>query len=556
MTQLGISAFYHDSAACLVVNGQVIAAAEEERFTGIKHDDSFPINAIKYCLEQGRIKISDIKEVCWYEKPKIKEQRAYKIFNKRFLRTLLLRLKARKRFKTQNPFVLLKSIGYRGRVKFVDHHRSHTNFSYYTSPFKEAAILTVDGVGEWETVTISHAIGKNIKKVYSINFPHSLGMLYSTITSFLGFKPNEGEYKVMGLSPYGDPSKYFGKLNELFDRSKGDLYLLQRYFTWEYSDQVMFNKRLCRLLELAPRLPEEPVTQDHMDLAAALQKIYEREFLYLVKKSKELTGTTNLCLGGGCAYNGVANALAYKYFNSVHVPFEPSDAGSAIGACLKTHTNISPYLGPQFSDRQVYRSLQKYKRYISYYKLSPKKITQKTAQLLSAQNIVGWVQGRMEFGARALGNRSILASPRHPMMRERLNQVIKKRESFRPFAPSVIEDKANMFFNLKEPVPYMNMVVDAKTDVLPAATHIDGSCRVQTVTKEQNEKYYLLLEEMGRLCNIPVLLNTSFNLKDQTITLDPDQAIKRFLESKINFLVINNFLIKKKTDDQKNTESN
>ena len=556
MTQLGISAFYHDSAACLVVNGQVIAAAEEERFTGIKHDDSFPINAIKYCLEQGRIKISDIKEVCWYEKPKIKEQRAYKIFNKRFLRTLLLRLKARKRFKTQNPFVLLKSIGYRGRVKFVDHHRSHTNFSYYTSPFKEAAILTVDGVGEWETVTISHAIGKNIKKLYSINFPHSLGMLYSTITSFLGFKPNEGEYKVMGLSPYGDPSKYFGKLNELFDRSKGDLYLLQRYFTWEYSDQVMFNKRLCRLLELAPRLPEEPVTQDHMDLAAALQKIYEREFLYLVKKSKELTGTTNLCLGGGCAYNGVANALAYKYFNSVHVPFAPSDAGSAIGACLKTHTNISPYLGPQFSDRQVYRSLQKYKRYISYYKLSPKKITQKTAQLLSAQNIVGWVQGRMEFGARALGNRSILASPRHPMMRERLNQVIKKRESFRPFAPSVIEDKANMFFNLKEPVPYMNMVVDAKTDVLPAATHIDGSCRVQTVTKEQNEKYYLLLEEMGRLCNIPVLLNTSFNLKDQTITLDPDQAIKRFLESKINFLVINNFLIKKKTDDQKNTESN
>ena len=549
MTQLGISAFYHDSAACLVVNGQVIAAAEEERFTGIKHDDSFPINAIKYCLEEGRIKISDVKEICWYEKPKIKEQRAYKIFNKRFLRTLLLRLKAKKRFKTQNPFVLLKSIGYRGRVKFIDHHRSHTNFSYYTSPFKEAAILTVDGVGEWETVTISHAKGKNIKKLYSVNFPHSLGMLYSTITSFLGFKPNEGEYKVMGLSPYGDPSKYFGKLNKLFDKYKGDLYLLQRYFTWEYSDQVMFNKRLCRLLELAPRLPEEPVTQDHMDLAAALQKIYEREFLYLVKKSKELTGTTNLCLGGGCAYNGVANALAYKYFDSVHVPFAPSDAGSAIGACLKTHTNISPYLGPQFNDRQVYKSLQKYKRYINYYKLSPKKIIQKTAQLLSAQNIVGWVQGRMEFGARALGNRSILASPRHPMMRERLNQVVKKRESFRPFAPSVVEEKASKFFHLREPVPYMNMVVDAKSDALPSATHIDGSCRVQTVAKYQNEKYYLLLQEMGRMCNIPVLLNTSFNLKDQTITLDPDQAIERFLESKINFLVINNFLIKKKNYD-------
>ena len=549
MIKLGISAFYHDSAACLTHGNIVLAAAEEERFTGIKHDDSFPINAIKYCLEEGKIKISDIKEVCWYEKPKIKEQRAYKIFNKRFLRTLLLRLKAKKRFKIQNPFVLLKSIGYRGRVKFIDHHRSHTNFSYYTSPFKEAAILTVDGVGEWETVTISHAKGKNIKKLYSVNFPHSLGMLYSTITSYLGFKPNEGEYKVMGLSPYGDPSKYFGKLNKLFDKYKGDLYLLQRYFTWEYSDQVMFNKRLCRLLELAPRLPEEPVTQDHMDLAAALQKIYEREFLYLVKKSKELTGTTNLCLGGGCAYNGVANALAYKYFDSVHVPFAPSDAGSAIGACLKTHTNISPYLGPQFNDRQVYKSLQKYKRYINYYKLSPKKIIQKTAQLLSAQNIVGWVQGRMEFGARALGNRSILASPRHPMMRERLNQVIKKRESFRPFAPSVVEEKASKFFHLREPVPYMNMVVDAKSDALPSATHIDGTCRVQTVTRYQNEKYYLLLQEMGKMCNIPVLLNTSFNLKDQTITLDPDQAIKRFLESKINFLVINNFLIKKKNYD-------
>ena len=546
MVQLGISAFYHDSAACLVVNGQVMAAAEEERFTGIKHDDSFPINAIKYCLEEGRIKLADIKEVCWYEKPKKKEERVYKIFNKRPLRTLFLRFKAKKRFKEQNPFLVLKSIGYKGRVKFVDHHRSHTNFSYYTSPYKEAAILTIDGVGEFETITISKGQGNNITKVHSINFPHSLGMLYSTITSFLGFKPNEGEYKVMGLAPYGDPSRYYEKLNKLFKGSGSNLYLLQRYFTWEYSDQVMFNKRLYRLLELPPRLPEEPVIQDHMDLAAALQKIYEREFIYLVKKSKELTGTTNLCLGGGCAYNGVANALAYKYFDSVHIPFAPSDAGSAIGACLKKHTKVSPYLGPNFTNKQVHKVLAKYKDKLQYFKLSEKKLITKTAQLLNAQNIIGWFQGRMEFGARALGNRSILASPRHPMMRERLNQIIKKREGFRPFAPSVPKEEANKFFDMKEDIPYMNQVVKGKTVLIPSATHVDATCRVQTVTEEQNPIYYKLLHEVGGMCNIPVLLNTSFNLKDQTITLNPDQAIKRFLESRINFLVINNFLIKKK----------
>ena len=546
MTQLGISAFYHDSAACLIVDGKVIAAAEEERFTGIKHDNSFPINAIKYCLEEGRIKLADIKEVCWYEKPKKKEERVYKIFNKRPLRTLFLRLKAKKRFKEQNPFLVLKSIGYKGRVKFVDHHRSHTNFSYYTSPYKEAAILTIDGVGESETITISKGQGNSITKIHSIDFPHSLGMLYSTITSFLGFKPNEGEYKVMGLAPYGDPRRYFEKLNKLFKGSGSNLYLLQRYFTWEYSEQVMFNKRLCRLLELPPRLPEEEVTQKHKDLAAALQKIYEREFIYLVRKSKELTGTTNLCLGGGCAYNGVANALAYKFFDSVHIPFAPSDAGSAIGACLKTHTDISPYLGPEYTDKQIYKVLSRYKDKVQYFKLSEKKLIRKTAQLLTAQNIIGWFQGRMEFGARALGNRSILASPRHPVMRERLNQVIKKREGFRPFAPSVPKEEASKFFHLKEDIPYMNQVVRGKTMLIPSATHIDGSCRVQTVTEEQNPIYYKLLQEIGGMCNIPVLLNTSFNLKDQTITLDPQQAIERFLNSRINFLVVNNFLIKKK----------
>ena len=370
-------------------------------------------------------------------------------------------------------------------------------------------------------------------------------MLYSTITAYLGFKPNEGEYKVMGLAPYGDPSKYFEKLDQVFDRSKHKLYLFQKYFTWEYSDRVMFNKRLCQLLELPPRLPEDSLTQDHKDLAAALQKLYEREFLKLVKKAKELTGSQNLCLGGGCAYNGVANSLAYKHFKSVHIPFAPSDAGSAIGACLDSHTQVLPYLGPSFSNKQIKSILSNYKDRLMFFKIDDKTLIKKVAQLINSQNIVAWFQSNMEFGARALGNRSILASPKDPKMREKLNYVIKKREGFRPFAPSVLEDKAHLFFEIKEPVPHMNQVVKAKVDFLPAATHIDGTCRVQTVTREQNQRYYDLIEEVGRETNIPVVLNTSFNLKDQTITIDPKQAIERYINSDIDFLILNNFLVKK-----------
>ena len=543
--QLGISAFYHDSAACLVIDGEVIAAAEEERFTGIKHDDSFPVNAINFCLQEGRINLSKVKEVCWYEKPRKKEERVNNIFNKRPLRTLLLRYKAKKRFKKQNPFVILKNLGYKGRVKFIDHHRSHTNFAYYTSPYNKAAILTIDGVGEAETITISKGQGRNITKIYSVDFPHSLGMLYSTITSYLGFKPNEGEYKVMGLAPYGDPFKYLEKLYKVIDKSKSDLHLLQKYFTWEYSDKIMFNKRLCRLLELPPRLPEDTLTQEHKDLAASLQMLYEKEFLLLVKKAKGLTGSSNICIGGGCAYNGVANTLAYKYFDSVHIPFAPSDAGSAIGACLKKHTKVSPYLGPKFNNSEVKKILVQYKNRLQYFKLSEDKLINTVADILSKQKIVAWFQGRMEFGARALGNRSILASPRTPIMRERLNEVIKKREGFRPFAPSVPLDDAKLFFDIKEPIPYMTQVVKSKPSLIPSATHIDGTARVQTVTEQENPIYYKLLKEMKSFRNVPILLNTSFNLKDQTITINPKQAIDRFLSSKINFLVINNFLIKK-----------
>lgn len=546
MIKLGISAFYHDSAACLTMGNIVMAAAEEERFTGIKHDSSFPIHAIKWILKSTVTDISQIQEVHWYESPEKKDNRVRTTFAKKPFKTFFLNRKYKKSKLAQSPENLLQSLGYTGKIIYHDHHDSHAAFSYFTSPYDSAAILTVDGVGEWETTTISVGKGKEIQKLYSIDFPNSLGMLYSTITSYLGFRPNEGEYKVMGLAPYGNPNIYLERLKKVLTWKSSKYTVNQKYFTWEYSNKIMFNKKLCRLLELPPRLPEDTLTQDHKDLAAALQKLYEQEFTKLLIKAKGLTGSVNICLGGGCAYNGVANSLAYKYFKSVHIPFAPSDAGSAIGACLDNHSRSSPYLGPAFTDTSVRRLLKTKEDKVIYFHLKDRTLIEKVAHLLCSQNIVAWFQDRMEFGARALGNRSILASPKNAKMRERLNYVIKKREGFRPFAPSVLEDKAHLFFEIKEPVPYMNQVVKAKVDFLPAATHIDGTCRVQTVTRRQNRKYYDLLEEVGRLTNIPVLLNTSFNLKDQTITLDPKQALERYLSSDIDFLVINNFLIKRK----------
>jgi carbamoyltransferase len=546
MIKLGISAFYHDSAASIVVDGKVLAAAEEERFTGIKHDSSFPKNAIKYCLAEAGFNFSNINEVHWYENPDKKDDRVKTIFNKRPFRTFFLRQRYNKNKKINSPKNLLKSIGYSGKIIYHDHHYSHAAFSYYTSSFRDAAILSIDGVGEWETATISFGKDNKINKLYSLNFPHSLGMLYSTVTSFLGFKPNEGEYKVMGLAPYGNPIKYYEKLNVIFNDSKEEIYLYQKYFAWEYSERIMFTKRLCQLLELPPRLPEDTLTQDHKDLAAALQKLYENKFELLLKKAKELTGSSNICITGGCAYNGVANVLAYKYFDSVHVPFAPSDAGSAIGACLDSHIEISPYLGPSYKNRWIKLLLEKGKHRLKFFKLKEDSLIKNVSELIATQKIVAWYQGRMEFGARALGNRSILASPKDPKMRERLNQIIKKREGFRPFAPSIPLEEAANFFDVKEPVPYMNIVVKTKVKNIPSATHIDGTSRVQTVTEESNSLYYKLIKEVGRITGVPVILNTSFNLKDQTITLTPAQALKRFLESDIDVLVLNNFLIFKK----------
>ena len=553
MIQLGISAFYHDSAACLVVDGKVVAAAEEERFTGIKHDSSFPYNAIEYCLREYGVTPKEVRQICWYEQPEVKEDRVIKTFGKHFFKTFFLKRKFKKEKETKNPENILRTIGFKKtEIVYTPHHLSHAAFSFYTSPYNEADILVVDGVGEWDTVTFWKGDKDKISLKHSYKFPNSLGMFYSTMTSYLGFRPNEGEYKVMGLAPYGNPAKYFEKLKGLI--KEVGFRVNQKYFTWEYSEKIMFNNKLANLLDIPPRLPEEEFTKDHENLAAATQAVYEYFFLKFVEKSKLIGKSNNLCLGGGCAYNGVGNNKAYKFYQNVFVPFAPSDAGSAIGACLYHYKgpkkiNNSPFLGPQYDDDYYEDLIKSYSGKVNFVKFEEKNLIRRVAKLLQSKHIVAWFQGRMEFGARALGNRSILASPFDAKMRDKLNYVIKKREGFRPFAPSVLAEDVGKYFVVRDPVPYMNQVVPVKRgsyDLFPAATHIDKTARIQAVEKEGNPKYYLLLNEFKSLTGHGVLLNTSFNLKDETITRTPDQALSRFIHSDIDYLVLGNYLVIKK----------
>lgn len=563
---LGISAFYHDSAACLFKNNLIMGAVEEERFTGIKGDSSFPINSINWLLKSNGISIDEISVVCWYENPKIKNERVIETFKKYPIGNIkrifkyIFSLDNKKSLKK----ILINKIGFRGEIRLIDHHLSHASLSFFTSDFKECNILTVDGVGEKETLTISSAFGNKIKKIHSVEYPNSIGLFYSAFTSFLGFKPNEGEYKLMGLSAYGNPDVFYEKLKSIIHFNQGDLKIDMELFSWHTSDKIMFNEKLCYHLNLDPRIPDTPIEQLHKDLAAGVQKIYEEIFLYYVNLSFSLNKTENLCLGGGCAYNGLANGKikSNSNYKNVWIPFSPSDGGSAIGACLyfinsvrgiKRKGPISPYQGPEFNERSIVKTIVGFGLDIHHERLETPDLINRTASLLSEGNVIGWFNGKMEFGSRALGNRSILASPLFPDMQDRINTVIKKREKFRPFAPSVISEDANKFFHINESVPYMNMIfkVDEKWD-LPAITHVDGTARVQTVSIYENPRYYHLIKRFGEITGIPVLLNTSFNFKDQTITLNPKDAIIRFLYSEMNYLVLGNFLISK-NDQTTNT---
>ena len=559
---LGISCGYHDSAASLIKDGKVLGACEEERFTGIKHDSSFPINTINWLVGEFKIKPNDLKAVCFYENPELKLDRIEKKKKKGGWKNFFNRLKIISRNKKVYKDTISQLETLRGsetQLIYCDHHLSHLAYSYYTSPFNESALLSVDGVGEWETTSLAKA-SDDIKKIGSVKFPHSLGMLYSTFTAFLGFKPNEGEYKVMGLAPYGDASKYINKFKELYTTTKdGGFELNMDYFTYEWSTNSMFNQKLSELFELPNRLPEETLEQVHKDIAASLQQIYEFLFFRLLDTLYKQTKSENLCLSGGCAYNGTANGKILKRtkFTNLYIPPAPSDAGSAIGCALhyaystpgNRVDNSNPYLGPTFNTDDVVTALKVYEKDVWGERKLYEQITNIVANEIVDGNVIGWVEGRMEFGARALGNRSILANPRDPQMKSRLNRVIKKREGFRPFAPMVLEESSSIYFDYEDTVPFMNQVVKVRDEHkhhLPAITHVDDSARIQTVNKRQHRRMYNLLERLQVINEYPLVINTSFNLKDQTMVLTPLDAIKTFLNCEMDTLILNNYIVKKK----------
>lgn len=562
MIQLGISCYYHDSSACLVKGGKVLLAVEEERFSGVKHDSSFPYKSIEWILNESKLKAEEIDEVCFYEKPLIKTHRV--------VTTCLNNFQIKDAFKFAikgiNQYYDLKrnikSLFPKASIKFTTHHDSHIGYSYLTSPFSEAAILSVDGVGEWDTTILAKGGSFNDWEILDrTEFPHSLGMFYSAFTAFLGFKPNEGEYKVMGLAPYGDPKFFAHKFREIiYPSKKGGYNLNMKMFNYHKSDEVMFSSELSAHLGVLPRLPEEDITQEHKDLAASVQFIYEMYFFRLLKDLHKRTKCDNLVLGGGCAYNGTANGKITKKtgFKNVWIPSAPSDSGSSIGACLASFyrnsirervENTDPYLGPKFSEKEIINELRKFNYKIKYNKLEDDEIIKLVSSEISNGKVVAWFEGRLELGARALGHRSILADPRNAEMKSRINKIVKKREGFRPFAPIVKLNSVNKFFDWDNEIPYMNQIVSVKKqfrDKLPAITHVDGSARIQTLTKEQCGRIYDLLESLENKIGYPIVLNTSFNVKDQTMIRDPKTALDTFMDIGLDMLVLENYVITKK----------
>ena len=565
MIQLGLSGFYHDSAAALVIDGKVIAAIEEEKLSGIKHDSSFPFKAIQWVLNYAQITIDEVDMICWYENPDLKYERVKKIIGKwggkRFPKKW--REFNKRWHKTEGSLNnILKSIGYDGAIVNTKHHLSHLAFSFYTSPFDSAIGISVDGVGEDETMLACYIRDNNFQTINKLTFPNSLGLVYSAFTAYLGFKPNEGEYKVMGLAPYGNSSKYkniFEKISS-FDWLGELVNINQKYFTYQISENDMFNDKLIKIVGFPPRFSDEPIEQHHKDLSAALQEWYESQFYFIINRVSNNWTSENLVLGGGCSYNGTANGKIKKFtsIKNVWIPFAPSDAGSAIGACLyhyhitlghpkvKGGDNQSPYLGPEFKTSEILDEINIFKNLKVNTFGNTTKLIKKVAELIEGGNIVGWFQGRTEFGARALGNRSILGNPHLPDIRDRINKVVKKREMFRPFAPSVTHEDYQKYFKSEEDVPYMNQVVQVISETpIPSVTHVDNSARIQTVKREDNPLYYDLLKEFEKLTGTPILLNTSFNLKDHTMTNDPKKAIWTFLNCDMDYLVLGNFLISK-----------
>lgn len=568
MNILGISAYYHDSAAAIIVDGCIIAAAQEERFTRVKHDSSFPIEACKYCLAEAKLTLNDIDKVVFYEKPFIKFERILETHIrvapksiKTFLKTMPIWLKSKLNMRKLLKKELSVLGKYNGMIFFSEHHLSHAAFAYYTSEFLDSIILTIDAVGEWTTTSVIYGKNNKLEIIKEQHFPDSIGMLYSAFTYFLGFKVNSDEYKLMGLAPYGDKlSEQTQKFIELIEKNivdisnDGSIILNMDYFAYDHSLVMINEKKWKELFGIDKRRENSAITQSHMNLAFAIQFVLEKIIKLLCSTLERFS--KNLCISGGTALNCSANGMLLKQssFDAIYVPFSPGDAGAAIGAALFVYhseegkndrvSNKSPYLGPMYTDSEIKHAVEENNlKYEYIHDFS--KLCDITAKLISEGNIIGWFQDRMEFGPRALGNRSILADPRIHNMKDKINQKIKFRESFRPFAPIVLEEYSNDYFDLQIESPYMMFTCPVKNNTLPAITHIDQSARVQTVNREINPKICMLLNSFYKAYGCPVLLNTSFNVMGEPIVCSPKDALSTFEKSGLDYCVIGNYLIKK-----------
>ncbi len=586
MKILGISAFYHDSAAALVVDGKIVAAAQEERFSRKKHDSRFPKLSVDFCLKQAGLKVADLDYVAFYEKPFVKFERlmeSYMAYAPHGLPSFIKAIPVWIKQKLWMKSLINDEMGYEGKLLFTEHHESHAASAFFASPFEEAAIITADGVGEWATASYGVGRGNKMEILSEIRFPHSLGLLYSAFTYYSGFKVNSGEYKLMGLAPYGEGKYKDLILKELIElKEDGSFKLNMKYFDYP-AGLKMINSNFEKLFGGPARKAESKLTQKDMDLAKSIQEVTEEVMLRMAKHVHKMTGMKNLCLAGGVALNCVANGKLLKNspFENIWVQPAAGDAGGSLGAALFAYYDYlenprkvekgkdltgGSYFGPEFPDAEIEAFLKS--ENIPYTKLSDAELVDKTSELLAQEKVVGWFQGRMEFGPRALGNRSILGDARSPRMQETMNLKIKFRESFRPFAPSVLREKCSEYFELDSDSPYMLIVAPVKNSIrrqmteeqkklfgleklniprssIPAVTHVDYSARVQTVSKENNPLYHSLIKRFDEKYGCPVIINTSFNVRGEPVVCTPEQAFTCFMRTQMDYLVIGHYLLDK-----------
>lgn len=595
MNIIGISCFYHDSAACLVRDGDIIAAAQEERFTRIKHDHNFPSNALSWCLKEGNITISEVDYIVFYEKPFVKFERILETalaFAPSGITEFIAAIPLWLKFKLWIPKIIQKETNFQGPILFSGHHESHAASAFFPSPFQEAAFLTMDGVGEWETASFGTGKDNSIQIDSYLRFPHSLGLLYSAFTYYCGFKVNSGEYKLMGLAPYGKPTYADLIRDNLIDIKKdGSFKLNMKYFGYCNSLR-MTNHRFDKLFNGFPRQPESKITQKHMDIAASIQSVTEEIMMGMARHVHEVTGKDKLCLAGGVALNCVGNGKILREgpFKKIWIQPASGDAGGALGAALliwyqylgnkrnadeKSDSQRSSLLGPQYDDTTIENYLKE--NNIPHKKLSIEQIPATTADLIAKGNIIGWFQGRMEFGPRALGSRSIIGDARNIEMQKKMNLKIKYRESFRPFAPSVLRDKMHEWFEINADSPYMLIVAGVRNDKrvknneanlqgfdklsvkrseIPAVTHVDYSARIQTVKPEENKLYYDTINAFYKKTSCPVIINTSFNVRGEPLVCTPQDAFRCFMRTEMDYLVMGCFVLDKKEQKPLEKDSN